>query len=142
MARAEIALHAEPAESAVEWAQRSLEIARRTRRRKYEARSSTLLGEAFARLGRREAALEALRAAVPIADVIGPPGRWQARAALAGAAASLGEDDVASDSYEEAATLIEEFAATLAPERSSRLLAAPPIEQILSAAGRSLTPGR
>ena len=143
VARAEIALHAEPAESAVEWAQRSLEIARRTRRRKYEARSSTLLGEAFARLGRREAALEALRAAVPIADaLIGPPGRWQARAALAGAAASLGEDDVASDSYEEAATLIEEFAATLAPERSSRLLAAPPIEQILSAAGRSLTPGR
>jgi len=138
VARAEIALHAEPAETAVEWARRSLEIARRTRRRKYEVRSLTLLGQALARLGRREEALEALRTAVPIADgLVGPPGRWQARAALAAVAASFGEDDVAAVSFDEAARLIEDFAATLAPERSSGLRAAPRIEEILSAAGRS-----
>ena len=137
VARAEIALHAEPAESALEWAGLSLEIARRTRRRKYEARSLTLLGQAHARLRSREEALEALRAAVPIADaLVGPPGRWQTRVALGAAAAALGEDDVATDSYAQAATLIEEFAATLAPERSRRLRTAPRIAEVLSAAGR------
>ena len=138
VARAEIALHAEPAESAVEWAERSLEIARRTRRRKYEARALTLLGQSLERLGRRQQALDALRAAVPIADaLVGPPGRWHARAALAAAAASLGEDELAARSFAEAATLIEDFAATLAPERANRLRGAPPIDEILSAAGRS-----
>ena len=138
VARAEIALQAESPDSAVEWAERSLEIARRTRRRKYEARSLELLGQALARLRRREEALAALRAAVPITDaLIGPPARWQARAALGSAAHSLGDDELAAVSFEEAARLIEEFAATLAPERSTRLLAAPQIEQILSAAGRS-----
>jgi tetratricopeptide (TPR) repeat protein len=138
VARAEIALHAEPAESAVEWAERSLEIARRTRRRKYEARALTLLGQSLERLGRRQQALDALRAAVPIADaLVGPPGRWHARAALAAAAASLGEDELAVRSFAEAATLIEDFAATLAPERANRLRGAPPIDEILSAAGRS-----
>jgi tetratricopeptide (TPR) repeat protein len=137
-ARAEIALHAESPETAVEWAECSLEIARRTRRRKYEARSLELLGQALARLGRRNEALAALRGAVPITDaLIGPPARWQARAALGGAAHSFGDDDLAAVSFEEAARLIEAFAVTLAPERSSRLLAAPQIEQILSAAGRS-----
>src|SRR5205823_12066688 len=67
-ARAEIALHAETAESAVEWAQRSLVIARRTKRRKYEARSLTTLGEALVRLRRRDEALDALRRAVAIVD--------------------------------------------------------------------------
>ncbi|MEA2461418.1 MAG: hypothetical protein QOH90_1595, partial [Actinomycetota bacterium] len=53
-ARAEIALRAETPDSAVEWAQRSVDLARRTRRRKYEARSLSHLGEALVRLGRRD----------------------------------------------------------------------------------------
>jgi tetratricopeptide (TPR) repeat protein len=137
-ARAEIALHAETPESAAEWAERAIAVTRRTRRRKYEARSLTLSGQALARLGRRDDAYEALRSAIQIADeLVGPPARWQARAALGEAAFGLGDDEAAESVYDEAATLVESFAATLAPERKARLLAAPPVEEILSPAGRT-----
>jgi len=136
-ARAEIALHAESPESAVEWAGRAIEIARRTRRRKYEARSLTLLGQALALLGRREEALDSLRSAVVIADeLVGPPARWQAQAALGQVAHAVGDDHTAGVAYDEARNLIETFAGTLAPERAAHLLAAPPVEEILSLAGR------
>jgi class 3 adenylate cyclase/tetratricopeptide (TPR) repeat protein len=135
--RAEIALHAESPEAALEWAQRSLELARSTRRRKYEARSLELLGQALALLGRREDALDTVRPAVAIADeLVGPPARWHARAVLGRVAQTLGDDEAAASSYDEAADLIESFAGTLAPERSAHLLAAPAIEEILSLAGR------
>jgi class 3 adenylate cyclase/tetratricopeptide (TPR) repeat protein len=78
-ARAEIALHAETPETAIEWARRAIEIAQRTKRRKYEARSLTIFGEAFGLLGRRDEALAALRAAVALTDdLIGQPHvkRW------------------------------------------------------------------
>jgi class 3 adenylate cyclase/tetratricopeptide (TPR) repeat protein len=133
-ARAEIALHAEPPDSALDWAQQAIEIARRTRRPKYEARSLAVLGEALARLGRRDQALQALRTAVATADgLIGPPGRWNSRAALGRASYSLGDDDGAAVAYEEAAALVERFTRTLAPERAARLLRAPAIREILSA---------
>jgi tetratricopeptide (TPR) repeat protein len=136
-AKAEIALHAESPESAVEWAARATEIARRTKRRKYEARSLTLYGHALARIGRRDEALSALRDAVVIADaLIGSPARWHAQAALGQVAHSLGDDETAGAAYAEATQLIEAFAATLAPERAAGLLAAPAIDEILSLAGR------
>jgi tetratricopeptide (TPR) repeat protein len=132
-ARAEIALHAEPPESAVEWATRAIDIARRTRRRKYEARSLTVLGQALGALGRREQALESLRSAVAIADeLVGPPARWQARAALGEVAYAVGDDGVAAEAYSEAATLVETFAATLSPERAACVVSAPAIEEIRS----------
>ncbi|HEY3018404.1 MAG TPA: adenylate/guanylate cyclase domain-containing protein [Gaiellaceae bacterium] len=137
-ARAEIAVNAEPAESAVEWAQRAIEIARRTRRRKYEARSLTTLGEALGRLERKVEALEALRSAVAIADdLIGSPGRWRARAALARVSYVLGDDDAAAVAYGEAGRLIETFAETLAPQRKAKFLAAPAIDEILLTAGKT-----
>jgi class 3 adenylate cyclase/tetratricopeptide (TPR) repeat protein len=137
-ARAEIALHADSAELAVEWAQRSLQIARRTKRRKYEARSLTLLGQAFARQQRREEALRALRAAVPIADdLVGPPARWQARAALGEAAYALGDDATADEAFAGAVELVESFAATLAPDRAAKLLASGPVSELLARVGRS-----
>jgi class 3 adenylate cyclase/tetratricopeptide (TPR) repeat protein len=140
VARAEIALAAGTPEEAAEWAQRAIEVTRRTRRRKYEARSLTLLGQALARLGRRDEALEALRSATRIADdLIGPPARWQARAALGESAYALGQDDVAATAYGEAAELVTSFVATLTPERRERLLAAPPVAEILSVAGRPPT---
>ena len=136
-ARAEIAVHAESPESAVEWAERAIEIARRTRRRKYEARSLTFHGQGLAKLGRGDDALQSLRAAVAIADdLVGPPGRWHAQAALGAVSYALGDDDAAAAAYAEAGDLIESFAGTLAPERSARLLAAPTISEILSLAGR------
>lgn len=131
-ARAEIALHAETPETTTDWAHQALEITVRTRRRKYESRARAVLGEALARLGRREEALKELRAAVAIADdLIGPPARWHAHAALGRAAYALGEDGIAAHAYGEAAALVEEFAGTLAPERAARLLGAPAIEEIL-----------
>ena len=134
-ARAEIALQAESAEAAVEWAQRAIEIARRTRRRKYEARSLTTLGEALGRLGRRDEALQALRSSVAIADdLIGAPGRWRAQAALGRVAYALGDDEAAAEAYGKARQLIETFAGTLAPERSKRFLSTPAVDEILSAA--------
>jgi tetratricopeptide (TPR) repeat protein len=138
VARAEIALRAESRESAVEWSQRALAITRSTMRRKYEARSLVLLGQALGRLGQRDDALAALRSAVDVADeLVGPPARWQARATLGEVAYALGEDDIASVAYDEAADLVAGFVPTLAPERSASVLAAPPVVEILSAAGRS-----
>jgi class 3 adenylate cyclase/tetratricopeptide (TPR) repeat protein len=136
--RAEVALHAEEPDSAIEWAHKSIELARSTLRRKYEARGLSLLGEALARAGRREDALRELEAGVALADeLVNPPGRWNAYAALGRAAYALGDDDRAAKASTEAADLVEAFAATLAPERSARLLKAPAIAEILSAVGRS-----
>jgi class 3 adenylate cyclase/tetratricopeptide (TPR) repeat protein len=136
-ARAEIALQAEAPETALEWAQRSLDIARRTHRRKYEARSLAMLGQALTRLGRRDDALAALRSGVTIADeLIGPPARWQARAALGDAAYELGDDETAATAFSEAAQLVEGFAATLAPERAAAVLGAEPVASLRSRAGR------
>jgi class 3 adenylate cyclase/tetratricopeptide (TPR) repeat protein len=138
VARAEIALHAEEPESAIEWAQKSLELSRTTLRRKYEARALSLLGEALARAGRRDEAIRSLEAGAKIADeLVNPPGRWNAHAALGRAAFALGDDDRAVKASAEAADLVEAFAATLTPERSTRLLKAPAIADILSAVGRS-----
>ncbi len=136
-AKAEIALHAESSESAIEWAARAIEIARRTKRRKYEARSLTFYGRALAGAGQRDEALTSLRRAVKIADeLIGPPARWQAQAALAHVAYAIGDDDTAAAAYDEARNLIETFAGTLAPHRAAHLLAAPAVEDILSLGGR------
>jgi tetratricopeptide (TPR) repeat protein len=137
-ARAEIALEAEGPEPATEWAGRAIEIARRTRRRKYEARSLSLLGEALARLGRKDEALGALGVGVTLADeLVGPPGRWAARAALGRGAYALGVDERAAAAYAEASELVGTFAATLSSERAARLLRAPSVAEILSQAGRT-----
>jgi class 3 adenylate cyclase len=134
-ARAEIALAAESPESAVEWAQQALEITHRTQRRKYEARSLSILGQALAKLGRRDEALRALHQSVKIADeLIGPPARWNAQAALGQAAYALGDDETAQRAYAEAANLIHTFANTLTPEHAARLLSAPPITDVLTLA--------
>ena len=138
VARAEIALHAETPEVAAEWAQRSLEITIRTRRRKYQARGRSILGEALARLGRREEAIAELRTAVATADeLIGPPARVHARGALGRVAYSLGEDDAAATAYAEAAKLVDDFTATLDPARAATFAGAPAVAEILAATGAS-----
>jgi tetratricopeptide (TPR) repeat protein len=97
----------------------------------------TFLGQALAKLGRRNEALQSLRAAVVIADdLVGPPGRWHAQAALGAVSYALGDDDAAAAAYAEAGDLIESFAGTLAPARSARLLSVPSISELLSLAGR------
>jgi tetratricopeptide (TPR) repeat protein len=138
VARAEIALHAESPEAALEWADRALSITRGTMRRKYEARALELFGHALGRLGRRDDALAALRSAVEIADdLVGAPARWSSRSALGEVAYAIGEDDTAASAYSEAADLVEAFVPTLAPERAASVLAAAPVTEILTAAGRA-----
>ena len=133
-ARAEIALETGATDEAVEWAQRAVGIARRTRRRKYEALSLRTLGQALARLGQGDDGLEALRRAVQIADeLVGQPGRWDARAALGRVAYALGRDEEAASAYGEAATLLEEFNGTLAPERVATLARSPVVAEIRAA---------
>jgi class 3 adenylate cyclase/tetratricopeptide (TPR) repeat protein len=135
--RALIDLRAGAPESAAEWADRAMQISQRTKRRKYEALSLEVLGQALAKLGQREQAMQALTNAVELADeLVGPPARWQARAALGRAAHHFGDDETAARAYEEARDLVEAFVATLAPERQAKLLAAPEVEEIVSLAGR------
>jgi tetratricopeptide (TPR) repeat protein len=133
-ARAEMALIAERPESAVEWARDSISVTTRTRRRKYEARARAILGEALARMGRRDEAFAELAAAVALADgLVGQPLRWQTQAALGRSAYALGDDDAAARAYAEAVRLIDAFCGTLAPERAAQLAKAPLVEEIRSA---------
>jgi tetratricopeptide (TPR) repeat protein len=132
-ARAEIAFHAETPDAAVEWAQKAIEIAVSTRRRKYEAIARSTLGGALALLGRRDAALLELEAAVSITDdLIGQPARFNARAALARAAYALGDDERAATANAEARALVDEFAATLAPERAELVRASPIVRELFA----------
>jgi class 3 adenylate cyclase/tetratricopeptide (TPR) repeat protein len=134
LARAELELAAGDDEAALRWADRSLATARRTLRRKYEARSLTVRGLALARLRRKVDALESLQAAVPIADaLVGPPARWRARAALGQAAYALGDDETSERAWQEAASLVRDFADTLSAERRSRFLGTPQVESLLRA---------
>ncbi len=131
-ARAEIALRSETTDDAIDWATRALEVTTRTRRRKYEARSRSLLGEALARRGARQEALAELWTAVRIADdLVGPPARWEARAALGRASYLLGDDVGAEAVFGEARSLVEAFAATLSTRRAATLLGAQPIRDIV-----------
>jgi tetratricopeptide (TPR) repeat protein len=133
-ARAEIELLAGNPASAVEWAQNSIDVTTRTRRRKYEARARAIMGEALARMGQRDKAFAELEAAVALADgLVGQPLRWQAQSALGRSAYALGDDDRAARAYAEAARLVEEFSRTLAPERAARLAQAPLVEEIRGA---------
>jgi class 3 adenylate cyclase/tetratricopeptide (TPR) repeat protein len=132
-ARAEIALHAESAESAAEWAQKAIGIAASTRRRKYEAIARTTLGSALARLGRRDESIAEHEAAVRLADeLIGPPGRYAARAALARTAYELGDDERAATATAEAQALVDDFTATLAPQRAELVRASPVVRELFA----------
>jgi Flp pilus assembly protein TadD len=114
-----------------------VQIARRTRRRKYESHSLTILGQALAKLGRRDEAVQSLRRATDIADeLVGAPARWRTRAPLGRVLHEFGDDDGAAATYGEAAELIESFAATLAPERAATLRTAPEVEEVSALAGR------
>jgi class 3 adenylate cyclase/tetratricopeptide (TPR) repeat protein len=132
-ARAEIALHAETPEAAVEWAQRAIGIAVSTRRRKYEAVARTTLGVALGRLGRRDESIAEHEAAVRLADeLIGPPARFTARAALARTAHELGDDERAGAATTEARGLVEDFVMTLAPERVDLVRASPVVSELFA----------
>ena len=133
-ARAEMALEAETPETAAEWAQRAIDVARRTRRAKYEARALSTLGQALARIKRNEDALATLRSAVEITDrIVSPYARWNARAALGRVAYAVGRDDEAKAAYGEAREIVDTFGAGLAPQRAATLAKSPVVQEIRSA---------
>jgi predicted ATPase/class 3 adenylate cyclase len=134
--RAEWELEAGQLDDAVTWARRAIEMARGVHRRKYEAIALTVLGRALTAQGQGEAAATELRTAVEIADALGSPLlRWQARAALAKALSTGSNGADPGGSLQEAAAIVRDVAASLAPERGSAYLAAPPVAEVLEAAG-------
>jgi hypothetical protein len=87
-------------------------------------------------MGRGPEAIAQLRAAVELADALGSPaGRWQGRAVLGQALFETGDDDGAAETYREAARVINQMAAALAPEHERTLMAAPLVLEVLRAAG-------
>jgi class 3 adenylate cyclase/tetratricopeptide (TPR) repeat protein len=136
VARAAIALRAEGPEEAAEHARKAIELTHRSLRRKYEALARTILGTALVALGRGEEGVSELRAAVEGADALGTPsGQWEALVALARALYETGDDDGAASAYGQAARVIKEFEATLTPEHAESMLAAPMVQEALSASG-------
>ena len=132
VARAEIAIHAEPPEDAAEWAAKAVEITVRTRRRKYEALARAQLGRALVALRRPEDGLPELRTAIRVADeLVNPAGRWGPRAALAAALRETGDEAEGAVVATEAREIVTAFAATLAAGRAAALLGAPPVQELL-----------
>ena len=101
--RADAELESGRLDDAVTWARRALDVARTTRRRKYEIASLISLGSALAAQGAHDEAAAELRTAVRLAD--GPGGspllRWRARAALG--AATLPRTETATEGETETA---------------------------------------
>jgi len=135
--RADVELENGRLDDAVTWARRALELARTTKRRKYEIASLITLGSALTARGVSEEAAEELRTAVRLAN--GPGGspllRWRARAALGTAA--LQRAETAAEGEAElgaAASIIHEVVAALAPDRADRYVAAPQVARVLEAA--------
>jgi len=132
-ARAEMELMMGRAEEAVDWARKTIELCLPVRRLKYEIVGRTLLGRALLESGKAADAVAKLRLAVEQADRLGsPPLRWQAQAGLAQALYATGDDNGAARCFAAASTVIQDVAAGLAAERSTRFLAAEPIRAVLA----------
>ena len=130
---AEIALRAEGAPAAAEWAQRALDMARPVRRLKYAAVAHATLGKALVEMGQVSEGIGELRAAVRGAEQLGnPAGRWTTNAELARALYATGDDTGAERHYRAAADVVRATADRLAPERAQRFLAAAPISDVVA----------
>jgi tetratricopeptide (TPR) repeat protein len=135
--RADAELEAGRLDDAITWARRALDLARSTKRRKYEIASLITLGSALAAQGLSDDAVSELRTAEERAN--GPGGspllRWRARAALGLAALRRTETGAEGETELGAAvSIIHEVTAALAAERADRYLAAPQVAVVLDAA--------
>jgi Flp pilus assembly protein TadD len=132
--RAGIAFETGPAEAAAEWAHKAIEMSLSAKRTKYESVARAILGKALMSMGRRQEALTELQKAVKGADALGnPAARWRARADLAEALATTGDDDGHEIALREAAGIIREIEAGLAPERAKRFVTTPQVIRLLTA---------
>lgn len=129
--RAEIALHAEDAETAVEWGNRALASIRSSSRVKYEPVAHDVLGRALARLGRSDEARQHLETAVDLADKLGNPhARLLTHAHAAQVHYKLGADDAAAAHHRIAAEVVARVAAELGPERAEQYCRAVPLPSV------------
>ena len=94
------------------------------------------LGRALTAQGLFPEAASGLHEAVSLADALGSPlYRWQARAALAGAARGVPDEaGSAARDLEEAVRIIHEVAGSLAPDRAAGYLAAREVAEVLERA--------
>jgi class 3 adenylate cyclase/tetratricopeptide (TPR) repeat protein len=129
--RAELELGAGRPGEAQAWAQRAVDMAVASSRRKYEAIGRALLGRALLNDGRKEEAVSELRQAVDVADGLGSPSiRWQSRAALARALAASRRDPTSP--YVQAVEIVRAVATGLTPEHAAGFLAAPDVAELLT----------
>jgi tetratricopeptide (TPR) repeat protein len=131
-AAAEIALATGDAEGAARAATEAIRQATEVPRRKYQTAARIVLGSALLSLGEADRAEAELRRALEDAQHLRhPPTIWRAAAAHGRALAANHDEEGAGAAHETAAETIRSFAATLAPERADRLVAAEPVRQIL-----------
>jgi class 3 adenylate cyclase/tetratricopeptide (TPR) repeat protein len=130
--RAELERSTGRLDEAVTWSKRALEQAQSTWRPKYEVIARITLGRTLTAQGLAHDAVAELLPAVGIADGLGTPLlRWRARAALAEAERATGSAE-AEAHRANAIEIIREVAASLAPERAERYLAAPQVREVLA----------
>ena len=130
--RAEIELQKKDPQTAAEWAERAVVMARQVHRVKYESVARGVLGKSLLALDRHQEALHQLEAAVKEADSLRNPfGRWRAKADLARAFRLTGNDGAAEQRVKEAAAIIRDVAAGLATDRAKRFLEAPAVAEVL-----------
>ena len=131
--RADIYLQMRDLEEAVRWADRAIEMARTSRRPKYEAVARGIRGNALSRLARPLDAARELEEAVRISDRLeNPTLRWRARIDLGRARSGSGGEADAAKVVDEAAAIIREIESSLAPDRARRFAAAPQVAEALS----------
>ena len=141
LVRAELALLTEGPEDAVIHATRALEMARKVGRRKYEAASRAILGQALVRFGDTDRGLSELRQAAADTDRLGSPAEsWRTTAMLAKQLYATGDDTAAAAAYERASASIVRYAGSLKPDHAAVFLAAAPVSEVLKASHRTDVP--
>ena len=117
--------------------QRNLEITRGTHSRKYQGGFLRLLGEVQLRREQIEKAIDSLKEAIQILEVVGNPRQlWQAHASLASVFGKLGRFSEAQEQWGAAAEIIRNTASGLSDlELREWFLNAEPVREILSKAG-------
>jgi tetratricopeptide (TPR) repeat protein len=130
--RAELELAAGRTDDCLIWAERAVDLATKSGRKKYVAVAGTTLGRALTVSGQAPAAVVELQRAAALADALATPAlRWPAYAALAEALAATGADP--SPAWATAASVIHNLAAGLAPARAARFQSAPSVAAVLAA---------
>ena len=134
-AQAEMALLANNAEAAAEWARNAIELAQPVHRLKYEVVARTLLGRALLGLGKQAEAVAELKVATELSDGLGSPAqRWPAWAALGEALYASGDDKETESAFANAGSIIHAMASDLPREYAAKFMAAEQVREVLTRA--------